>query len=315
MVNVRRYQQPGPVLDEEAEVEFVQQWQTYRKLVDNNYVFHREAYATLHGILVDEVAGPFRFLDLACGDAQEIVEMLKTTMVAHYHGVDLSRPALDRAEVALKALTCPVELDQRDFMVAMVDLPEPADVVWIGLSLHHLQPADKLMIMREARGVVGEGGLLVIYEPTCRPDEDRAGYLARFAAVSEPLWRALTAEEWRNIVDHVTRCDFPETAARWLAMGREAGFADAEERFVAPTELYSIFAFRARGRGAVARPKAHSGATLAGVNRAHSMKQLEEAERALSAAASIERAASGASTGAARAALKEAGQGRAAEAA
>jgi SAM-dependent methyltransferase len=126
------------VLDEAAEVEFAQQWQTYRKLVDNNDVFHLEAYATLHRILVDEVAGPFRFLDLACGDARGIVEMLKTTKVAHYHGVDLSRPVLDLARVALEALACPgrarsARLHRRH------GPPEPADVVWIGLSLHHLQ--------------------------------------------------------------------------------------------------------------------------------------------------------------------------------
>ena len=33
---------------------FQRQWKLYRKVVDNNYLFHREAYAQLHRILVDE---------------------------------------------------------------------------------------------------------------------------------------------------------------------------------------------------------------------------------------------------------------------
>ena len=77
------------------------------------------------------------------------------------------------ARVAVDALSCPVELDQRDFIAAMADRPEPADVVWIGLSLHHLATADKLTLMREARAVVGEDGRFLIYEPTCRDGEGR----------------------------------------------------------------------------------------------------------------------------------------------
>jgi hypothetical protein len=176
------------VLDEAAEVEFAQQWQTYRKLVDNNDVFHLEAYATLHRILVDEVAGPFRFLDLACGDARGIVEMLKTTKVAHYHGVDLSRPVLDLARVALEALACPVELDQRDFIAAMV---HRSLRTWSGSGCRCITSNGRQADDHARSAWRCRGGRVV----RDLRDEDRAGYLARFAAVSEPLWRALTTKE------------------------------------------------------------------------------------------------------------------------
>ena len=149
------------------------------------------------------------------------------------------------ASVSVEALTCQVELDQRDFIAAMADRPEPADVVWIGLSLHHLATADKLTLMREVRAVVGEAGRFLIYEPTCRDGEDRDGYLARFERVSRPLWAALSAAEWAGILDHVTRCDLPETAAGWTALGYAAGFGRVEQLFVAPTDLYRLFAFHA----------------------------------------------------------------------
>jgi len=38
---------------------FQRQWKLYRKVVDNNYLFHREAYAQLHRILADKAFGRF----------------------------------------------------------------------------------------------------------------------------------------------------------------------------------------------------------------------------------------------------------------
>ncbi len=73
---------------------FQQKWQIYRKVVENNYLFHREAYGWLHRILADEVDRPFRFLDIACGDASATVDALKETRIAHYHGIDLCGEAL-----------------------------------------------------------------------------------------------------------------------------------------------------------------------------------------------------------------------------
>ena len=126
----------------------------------------------------------------------------------------------------------------------MAERPEPADMVWIGLSLHHLQTADKLVIMQEVRGVVGDRGEFMLYEPTCRDGESRDEYLARFAAICRPLWTALTPEEWDCINDHVTQCDFPETSSTWLDLGLAAGFKRAEQPFMAPTDLYGLFRYR-----------------------------------------------------------------------
>ena len=62
------------MLDEPMATLFQHQWQLYRKFVDNNYFYHNEVYARLHRILVDEAVQPFRFLDIACGDAGATVK-------------------------------------------------------------------------------------------------------------------------------------------------------------------------------------------------------------------------------------------------
>jgi len=173
MVNVCHYEPTRDMLDEPALALFQQQWQLYRKFVDNNYFFHREVYSQLHRILVDEAVQPFRFLDIACGDARATVDALKGTRVAHYHGIDLSEAALDLASKTLEKLACPVRLDHRDFVAALRDRPEPVDVAWIGLSLHHLLAPAKLTLMREIRSVVGDRGLFLIYENASPDVEDR----------------------------------------------------------------------------------------------------------------------------------------------
>ena len=75
------------------------------------------------------------------------MRVLAATKARHYHGVDLSEPALELAADNLKDMPFEVELDHRDF-VGAVTRPEPADVSWCSLSIHHLDTAGKLRLMR-----------------------------------------------------------------------------------------------------------------------------------------------------------------------
>jgi hypothetical protein len=244
MVNILRHAAASPVVDEQAMQTFLHQWQVYSKLVDNDYVSHRAVRAVLHRELVAEVDRPFRFLELACGDARLTVAALQGTRVIHYHGIDLSAPALDLARQTVKALPCPVELEQADFVSAMRERPEPADVVWIGLALHHLQTPDKQVLMREVRFEVGDGGLFLIYEPVCHEWESRPAYLDRFEQTNRSRWAALTPEEWDAILAHVKAADFPEPPTVWAQLGRDAGFGNVRELFTDPTGFYTVFCFR-----------------------------------------------------------------------
>jgi ubiquinone/menaquinone biosynthesis C-methylase UbiE len=244
MIDISDHPATGDKPDEPASSLFQTQWQTYRKIVDNNYTFHREAYRELHRILVDEAVQPFRFLDIACGDASATVNTLKGTRIAHYHGIDLSQAALDLAKTALETLACPIILERRDFVEALRDRHEPVDVAWIGYSLHHLLAPAKLTLMREIRDVVGDRGMFLVCEPASPDGEDRSAWLARYERLNQPLWSALTSEEWVAMAAHVRAADFPETNSRWHSLGREAGFSEVREVFVAPDDLHRMYCFR-----------------------------------------------------------------------
>ena len=244
MVNILRHLSASPVVDEQAMQTFCHQWQVYSKLVDSDYLSHQAVRAVLHRELVTNVNRPFRFLDIACGDARLTVAALQGTHVIHYHGIDLSAPALAMARETVQTLACPVELEQADFVSAMRGRPVPADVVWIGLALHHLQTPDKQVLMREVRTAVGADGRFLIYEPIRNEGESRLEYLNRFEHISRFAWPALTLEEWTIILTHVRAADFPEPPSVWAQLGRNAEFSDVRRLFTDPTGLYSVFCFR-----------------------------------------------------------------------
>jgi SAM-dependent methyltransferase len=222
---------------------FQEEWQTYRKMVDNNYLFHNEAYGTLRGWLLANATEPFRFLDLACGDASASVVALKGTAVAHYQGIDLSEPALDLARETLKNLPCAVALEQHDFAASLEAREKSADVVWIGLSLHHYRAGDKLKLMRAAREVVSERGVFLVYENASPGEEAREQWMTRWD-LQRPDWRSFSDAEWNTITDHVHDNDFPETDATWHALGTSAGFRDVRRLYVCPTDLFRLYCFR-----------------------------------------------------------------------
>jgi SAM-dependent methyltransferase len=242
-VHIHQFQPGGAVVDAAALAQFQEQWATYRKLVESDCLSHREVGRILHDTLNEVFRQPFAFLDIACGDASVMKTALRGTKVRHYHGIDLSQAALELAAANLAELPCKVDLDHRDFVDAMMRRPEHADAAWCSLSIHHLATADKLNLMKAIRGATGQGGIFLLYEPTRRDREDRAAWLDRFLRINKPLWSVLTPSEWEQIWHHVATCDFPETAAVWCELGREAGFGEARQVFVDPTDFFRLFRY------------------------------------------------------------------------
>jgi ubiquinone/menaquinone biosynthesis C-methylase UbiE len=242
-VHIHQFAAGGAVVDAAALAQFQQQWATYRKLVDSDCIFHREVGAILRTTLNNVFHAPFAFLDIACGDASMMKAALAGTRVRHYHGIDLSQPALELAAANLAQAPFAIDLDHRDFVEAMLSRKEHADAAWCGLSIHHLSTDDKLRLMKAIRGAIGRHGIFLCYEPTRRPGEDRPAFLERFKHTNKPLWNVLTPAEWDQIWSHVETCDFPETPATWCELGRKAGFAVAREIFVDRTDFFRLYRF------------------------------------------------------------------------
>jgi hypothetical protein len=98
MINIliREFASKQAVADEEALDQFQKQWSTYQKLVDADALSHRAAGNLLRDVLC-AIPTTFAFVDIACGDASQMREVLPGTRCRHYHGIDLSAPALELA--------------------------------------------------------------------------------------------------------------------------------------------------------------------------------------------------------------------------
>lgn len=119
MTNVLPAVPDTTIADQKALEMFRQQWQLYRKIIDHDYLGNDGAYVALRRFLEQEVARPYHFLDLACGDASGITKALTGTAIESYRGVDLSAPALELAKANLAVLPCPVSLEEQDFTYAV----------------------------------------------------------------------------------------------------------------------------------------------------------------------------------------------------
>lgn len=219
---------------------FQQAWRIYRVLIDENYMFHREAYACLHQVLTEQIARPFRFLDIACGDATPSLAALRGTPITAYDGIDLSAAALDLARETLTALACPFTLVNADYVDSLAEWTVPVDIAWIGFSLHHMTRDEKRVVLSMIRNLLPDDGHLLFYEDTSPDGESREEWLARWDA-QRPDWTAYSPEDWAEITAHVHAADYPETVSTWKALAQEAGFAEAREVYVAPSDLFRLF--------------------------------------------------------------------------
>lgn len=227
----------------DATVFFKQQWTTYRKVVEGNYLNHREAYQALNRFLVEDLNRPFRFLDLACGDAQESVQALSGTQIVHYQGMDLAEEALQLASRNLQNLECTSELEQADFVDEMRHGTARVDIVWIGLSLHHLSTIEKKELIENIHRLMHTDGRFLVYEPTLLGDEVRSDFLNRNMKLVRNNGTGLSAAEYNDVDAHIRAFDFPETLANWQSMGKQSGFLRSRVLYTGPQQVYALICF------------------------------------------------------------------------
>jgi 2-polyprenyl-3-methyl-5-hydroxy-6-metoxy-1,4-benzoquinol methylase len=233
------------ILCPEGEVERVEeverafkQWQLFAKMEELNYIHHREVYPLLHQFL-GRLSRPFTLLDLGCGDAGFMAQTLQGTAIAHYVGVDLSKVALALAEKNLAVLQCRQQLLEKDYYEVARAAEIKAEVIWLGLTFHHLPQPQKASFLHWARQILPDGGYLLMYEPTLLEDEDRDQFLARSWQIS-CSWTGLTETEVEKLRQHIATCDFPEKLSTLEHLARQQGFSGLTLLYQDPEKICTL---------------------------------------------------------------------------
>ena len=214
-------------MSENSATAFFNTWQTYRKVVAANYMFHEEIKADIERLLRARFAGRrFSFLDLGCGDAATVAPLLERMAVGRYKGVDLSEAALALAAENLKSLPCPVELAHKDILAALAADGETYDVVYSSFALHHLSTEQKGAFFRLVAQRLAQNGVFVLTDVVREADETLPVYLAHYCDWLRKDWSSLDTTEIAAICDHIQNNDRPETFADLRALAEAAGLTD-----------------------------------------------------------------------------------------
>ncbi|WP_219320502.1 class I SAM-dependent methyltransferase [Methylovirgula sp. HY1] len=207
---------------------FFDTWQTYRKVVAANYMYHVEIQADIERLLRARFgAGKVSFLDLGCGDAATLAPLLGGVTVQRYKGVDLSEAALALAAENLKFLSCPVDLTCRDILAALEAETELYDVVYTSFALHHLSTEQKAAFFRLVAQRLAKDGVLVLTDVVREDDESLPVYLTHYCDWLRRDWDGLDTDEKAAICDHIENNDRPETLTELQSLAAAAGLADA----------------------------------------------------------------------------------------
>lgn len=228
----------------EAVHAFFSQWEIYRLCIEHNTLFHRE----VGGILRREWRArtdPFVFLDLACGDADLTAAALRGTKVSAYTGVDFSAPALALAADKISGLGCPRALEEADFAEFLRGNDERFDLIYLGLSLHHLERAAKRETMKDLRRATAPGGTFYMFEPVLHGGEGREGYVKRWTDAMDGPYDPFPEAARKALREHVNESERPESAEEYLSSARRAGFGTGDILFTDPGNFYSLFRFGA----------------------------------------------------------------------
>lgn len=205
--------------------EFFDAWETYRKVVAGNHMFHQEIGAGVRAALRERFgAASFSLLDLGCGDAATLAPLLEGLALSSYTGVDLSRTALALAARNLSALPCPAALRETDMMSALEEAASH-DVIYSSFAAHHLPTAQKAEFFRLTAQKLNPGGLLLLVDVVREEGESLDAYHRRYCEWLRGSWTSLEPVEREQVCEHLTQNDMPEPYSLLRAQAEAAGLA------------------------------------------------------------------------------------------
>ncbi len=207
---------------------FRKSWTLYDAISEKNYMFHREIYALVSGLLQQRHAqGPYHLLDLGCGNVRFLAPCLQLAPPASYDGVDLSPSALDEARTYLKGIAN-TGLHHKDMLQAVENADTAFDIIFSGFAMHHLDAAGKQRLFTACAEHLAPGGQFILVDVVREDGQTREQYLDGYLNFMRTQWTEVQPEHLDEACSHVSSYDFPETLADLTQMAKQAGLSEPQ---------------------------------------------------------------------------------------
>lgn len=209
---------------------FEQQWHTYRSVIENDWMEHRDATAACSSALQAWVAqhperhGQARLLDLGCGDMAQISPVFRALPLGAFVGVDLTEQVLPMARAALGEVPFSTDFRHSDAQRFVEADGEAFDLVHASFVLHHLSDEEKSLFLSTLHGRVRPDGAFLWVDVFCEPGEAREDYLARYVDRIRSGWDAIAVEAREAVVTHITTYDFPADRSTIVDVAADTGW-------------------------------------------------------------------------------------------
>lgn len=208
-------------------------WSLYDALSEKNYMFHREIYALIAGMLRQRrERGSYSMIDLGCGNTRFLAPCLKAAPPARYDGIDLSPAALDEARSYLSGLEN-ISLHCQDMLHAVQTAEGTFDTIFSGYAVHHLDAEEKQQLFHACAARLAPGGTFILVDIAREEGQSRQHYLDTYLHTMRTQWTAIHPADMDAACAHVAAYDFPETLTDLTQMATAASFREVMlvERF------------------------------------------------------------------------------------
>ena len=214
--------------------QFFDSWGLYKKFLQYNYMNHQELFAATHKLLLARTEKPLRFLDIGCGDAIYVINLLQEFDQVNYTGIDLSTTALQEAQQNFSHSKHTPELIAGDLVEVITELDSHSfDVILSSFCLHHYQLADKHNIYRQIHQLLKPGGSFIMIDLWRQDNHQRSDYLSQTMNQFYEELIEFTPEEIAYTKQHIESADFPDT----LDETRRTLVASGFEHIIVPYQI------------------------------------------------------------------------------
>lgn len=203
---------------------FTGKWTLYQKVVAADYMLHRHfAGLTRKSMHKQAEAGAFDMLDIGCGDASSILDLLQFMPVKSYTGYDLSETALRECASNLSGAPYPLNLVKGNMEVLIQKEAGQFDLIYSSYAIHHLPDAEKAVFFQQVSNRLSPGGRFIYIDVYRQEGQSTETCRNKYTSWIRNSWNLLNEEEKEEVIRHIEEFDFPAPASELLRWARAAG--------------------------------------------------------------------------------------------